>query len=59
MQISAYSGKARIFVDGKWSAWMDRNEAQKLEAAQWKGAKIMPLVIAQHLGEVPSKKGKK
>ncbi len=31
MQISSYSGKARVFVDNRWSEWLPYDEAKALE----------------------------
>ena len=59
MQISAANPqRAKVFINGKWSEWMDRDEAQTLEdEALWgKGRKdgIYPLAVAQRLQITPA-----
>lgn len=52
MVISAYSGKARIFIAGQgWSDWMEREEAEAKENARFAGHGKKRITLS---GEAPA-----
>lgn len=46
MRVSSFSGKAQVFKDGKWSAWMTVDEAKRIENEMYFGnAKGMRITL--------------
>lgn len=51
MRVSSYSGKAQVFKEGKWSAWMTVDEAKKIENEMYFGnAKGMRITLVAQRG---------
>ena len=47
MRISAYSGKAQVFIEGRgWTGWIDRDTAERIEKEMYGSKGVKNIVIA-------------
>jgi hypothetical protein len=59
MRVNVLSGNAQVFQHGKWSKWMPRHEAERIEREMYYGSRpyrgIYLLADAQAAGVAPSR----
>ena len=59
MRTSAYSGKAQVFIGGKWSPWMSVAEANRIETEMFYGnAKGLRITLVAPANARNTRKGR-